>query len=73
MDDMKAIAARSGMAGMMGMPVGGDAARAPADAASDPTGSIFTSLAQLGLKLESRKAPIDIMVIDRAEKMPTEN
>lgn len=28
---------------------------------------------QLGLKLESRKAPLDVMVIDRVEKIPTEN
>jgi uncharacterized protein (TIGR03435 family) len=28
---------------------------------------------QLGLKLESRKAPLDVMVIDRADKIPTEN
>jgi len=28
---------------------------------------------QLGLKLEHRKAPIDILVVDHVEKLPTEN
>jgi uncharacterized protein (TIGR03435 family) len=28
---------------------------------------------ELGLKLESRKVPLDLLIIDRAEKVPTEN
>ena len=44
-------------------------------AASDPTGggSVFTSVQQLGLKLESQKAPTEFLVVDHLEKMPTEN
>jgi uncharacterized protein (TIGR03435 family) len=40
----------------------------------DPTGaSIFAGVEKLGLKLESRKAPIDQLVIDHLEKDPTAN
>jgi uncharacterized protein (TIGR03435 family) len=46
---------------------------AAGDTASDPTGSIFTSVQALGLKLEPRKAPMTFLVIDKAEKAPTEN
>jgi uncharacterized protein (TIGR03435 family) len=36
--------------------------------------SLFTAIPeQLGLRLESRKTPIEILVIDRAEKVPTGN
>jgi uncharacterized protein (TIGR03435 family) len=41
--------------------------------ATDPTASIFEAVQQLGLKLQSRKAPIDTIVIDHLEKTPTEN
>ena len=48
--------------------------RGPQDAIGDSAGpSIFTAIQeQLGLKLESTKSPIDVLVIDKAEK-PSEN
>jgi uncharacterized protein (TIGR03435 family) len=39
----------------------------------NPGSSILTSLQSLGLKLEARKAPIEVYVIDSAQKTPTEN
>jgi uncharacterized protein (TIGR03435 family) len=35
--------------------------------------SIFAAMQSLGLKLESRKAPIEHIVIDEARRVPTEN
>jgi uncharacterized protein (TIGR03435 family) len=36
-------------------------------------GSLFSALKPLGLKLESKKAPIEMLVVDSALKTPTEN
>ena len=51
-----------------------DVGSQPANAASEPSGSsIFNSVQQLGIKLESRKAPVETIIIDHLEKAPTEN
>jgi uncharacterized protein (TIGR03435 family) len=68
------------MGGMRGMPMpmprgdgGGAPGGSPApDAVEAP--SIFTAIQdQLGLKLESKKGPIDTIVVDHCEKAPIEN
>ncbi|MBZ5632256.1 MAG: TIGR03435 family protein [Acidobacteriia bacterium] len=58
---------------VMSVPLGGPAG-GPAIAASDPSGgTIFTSVQKLGLKLEKQKEPIETIVVESAEKNPTEN
>lgn len=65
---------RGAMAGMpmpMPPPGGGEGGGAP-DADAGPT--IFSALQeQLGLRLEGKKGPVDLLVIDSIEKTPTEN
>jgi uncharacterized protein (TIGR03435 family) len=63
------------MARAQGMDVPNLPGAGPAGAASDPSGSgsMFTSVQTLGLRLESRKAAVDQVVVDKAEKVPTEN
>ena len=80
---MRTIAATAGfpMAGMgpggMGpggvgpegaMHGGGDGA-----AVNEPATTLFQSMQQLGLRLEARKAPMEMIVVDRADNSPTEN
>lgn len=65
-------------AASMGIPLpaghGPEMAGSPADAASTPSGSsVLAALQQLGLKMEPRKMPVETIVIDHLEKMPTEN
>jgi uncharacterized protein (TIGR03435 family) len=51
---------------------GGDASRIP-DLGGDPTISIFSSLEALGLRLEPRRAPVEVVVVDHVERVPTAN
>lgn len=48
--------------------------RKPGDPPPDLTAIAMTALPeQLGLKLEARKAPVELFIVDRAEKVPAEN
>ena len=39
-----------------------------------PTGDLFSAVREsLGLKLEPRKEPVGVLVIDHVERVPTEN
>ena len=47
----------------------------PASGVTDPTGrsSMYASVEKLGLRLDSRKAPVEQVTVDHIEKEPTEN
>jgi uncharacterized protein (TIGR03435 family) len=70
MAEMMAMARKAG-APVPAMAPGGSG---PADAASDPGGgSAFTAVAQLGLKLETKKTALEYMIVDKLQKDPSEN
>jgi uncharacterized protein (TIGR03435 family) len=53
---------------------GGDGKGGAAGVASDPSGSALrASITKLGLALDARKLPVDLLVVDHMEKMPSEN
>jgi uncharacterized protein (TIGR03435 family) len=53
---------------------GGGPNQVQTDSASDPSGNVVAaSVEKLGLKLEARKAPVETIVVDHLEKIPTEN
>ena len=74
MADLMNMARAQGVA-VPNLPAEASAAATPADAASDPGGSssLFQAVQSMGLKLESRKAIVEQLVIDHVEKTPTEN
>jgi uncharacterized protein (TIGR03435 family) len=73
MEDLQLLLRRNAAALGIDVP-GPPPGTSPADAASTPGGSaVFTAMEKLGLKLDARKAPVDTIVIDRLEKMPTDN
>jgi len=74
----RVVSQMAGAAGMPPPPPGGEFGRgltAPASgSASDSApAAIFASVQRLGLKLEPRKTPMPSLVVEHAEKMPTEN
>jgi uncharacterized protein (TIGR03435 family) len=74
LEDMMNMARAQGVA-VPNLPAEAGAEATPAGAASDPGGSssLFRAVQSMGLKLESRKAMVEQLVIDHVEKTPTEN
>ncbi len=55
-------------------PAAGQSNSSPVPSAADPTGnSVYASIEKLGLKLTKEKLPVDLIVVDHLEKVPTEN
>jgi uncharacterized protein (TIGR03435 family) len=76
--DFDLVFAPETMRGMPGgargpMPPPGEGGRPPSDAPAEPAGSIYDSVQRYGLKLEPRKAPMEVLIVDHMEKAPTEN
>lgn len=75
--DLIAAMRRAGVDIPNGPSPGGGGAPASAPEASDPGGgsgqSVFSAVEKLGLRLESTKAPVQQLIVDHAEKTPTEN
>jgi uncharacterized protein (TIGR03435 family) len=69
-EELVEVARSSGQAISSGA---GDPNRALLDVAEDPGTSLASSLDLLGLKLEPRKSSVEMLVIDRVEKVPIEN
>ena len=77
-DNMRTMAATAGFP-LVGMGPGGmgpeGAMRGSGEGTivSEPAATLFQSVQQLGLKLEARKAPMEMIVVDHAESTPTSN
>jgi uncharacterized protein (TIGR03435 family) len=60
-----------------GMPPPGEGGHPAPDgqteAPAERAGSIYDSVQRYGLKLEPRKAPMEVLIVDHIEKTPTEN
>ncbi len=75
MEEMQAMGRAAAAAAGMAMPAPPPRkdTSAPGDDASAPASSVFAAVQKLGLKLEPRKAPVETIVVDHVEKMPSEN
>jgi uncharacterized protein (TIGR03435 family) len=54
-------------------PVGGSPSTDDRPTPPDPAPSVFQAVQQYGLRLEARKAPLEMLTVIHLEKMPTEN
>jgi len=73
MEDMVGMRRLAGPGGPgAGGPAGGGGDHVPAPD-SVASASIFSAIQNLGLKLDPRKAPVEFVIVDRGDKVPTEN
>ena len=72
-EDLMAMVMAQARAAGVSLPVGALPGSAPGQAPEPTSSAIFESVQKLGLKLDPRKMPIDMIVVDSAEKKPTEN
>ncbi len=71
MADIMNIARKAGGAMAGALPAGGG--QPGGLAASDPGGDLTAAVQKLGLRLDKQKAPVDALIIESAEKTPSEN
>jgi uncharacterized protein (TIGR03435 family) len=72
MDENQRMEMMGGLPAPMGRPEGAGERQPPPESAEGP--SLFAAVQeQLGLKLEPRKGPVASLVIDRVDRVPTEN
>jgi uncharacterized protein (TIGR03435 family) len=72
--DVMQAARASGVGAGLAPPGAAPAGLAPGLTASDPSGgSIFISVQQLGLRLDKQKTALETIVVESAEKNPTDN
>jgi uncharacterized protein (TIGR03435 family) len=65
---------QTGLPGVFDVSLEWNPGLAQTDPASDRLSSIFTAVQeQLGLKLQAQKVTVDVLVVDHAERVPTEN
>ena len=72
-DTVLTWASEGNMPARAGTAASSDAAASASTPEAEPLPTIIQAVQALGLKLEQKKGPVDILVIDHAEKQPTEN
>ena len=70
-EDFRAMRIRAALAAGVSISLPPETIRAVMEGASGD--SLFTAVEALGLRLDARKAPLDVLVIDHAERTPSEN
>jgi len=72
-EDIVAMVRMAAQSAGVSLPAGALPGGVPGQAQEPSGSSIFDSVQKLGLKLDARKMPVDIIVVDSAEKRPSEN